>query len=55
MRSLVMIFLITLTQLLGLAALADDIRDGIEALDRKDFNRADATTAAERLYQFSNI
>jgi len=40
MRSLVMIFLIILTQLLGFPALADDIRDGIEALDRKDFNRA---------------
>ena len=40
MCSLVMIFLIILTQLFGLAALADDVRDGIEALDRKDFNRA---------------
>lgn len=39
MRSLV-ILLIVLTQLFGLAALADDVRDGIEALDRKDFNRA---------------
>lgn len=40
MRSLVMIFLIVLTQLLVSAASADDIRDGIEALDRKDFKRA---------------
>jgi len=40
MRSRVTILSIILTQLLCFAALADDVRDGIEALDRKDFNRA---------------
>jgi TPR repeat protein len=38
MRSLVMIFLIAQLHVSG--AMADDIRDGIEALDRKDFKRA---------------